>query len=324
MAKSIALIASTVTIVCITFYVSYVVTFWAVDNKTLGKAIGNSVLETLRKTRTELPKITGGLSKGEPVDMTIFDKLQLKYIDRSGITTYFPFLNGGTLLTLCLFIMVLVFRPVFRIVNYLPSALVVSALFSAIPIFLLDIMARHNSAKVRRCLAEFVSILNRWCAVKEDVFYAFEKSLESGLKEPLATYIRDMVIQVRRGIKPEDALDILRLKVDNPQFGDFIINIKQNIKHRGDTRKLLSNMEEQFYRMEEEYNRRKISTLRDRIIIYTLMFAVFFICYGFIRINPEVEAFYLETVKGRLLVTLYCVLYAIGLYISLGISSYEH
>ncbi len=64
-------------------------------------------------------------------------------------------------------------------------------------------------------------------------------------------------------------------------------------------------MEDQFYRMEEEYNRRRISTLRDRITIYILMFAVLFICYGFLKINPDVEAFYLETFKGRLLITLF-------------------
>ena len=69
-----------------------------------------------------------------------------------------------------------------------------------------------------------------------------------------------MVIQVRRGIKPEDALDILRMKVNNPQFGDFIINIKQNVKHRGDTKSSFQ-YGRAVLQMEEEYNRRKISTL---------------------------------------------------------------
>jgi Flp pilus assembly protein TadB len=324
MLRNFVLIANAAVIVLTTLHISFAVAVWAVDNRTLGKAVGDSVLEMLKKKRTVLTGITSGLAKGETVGMTLFDKLQLKYIDRSGVARYVPFLNGSTLSVLCMVVMALAFRPVFRIVNYLPSAIVISALFSTIPVFLLDIMARYNSAKIRRSLAEFVSVLNRWCAVKDDIFYAFEKSLESGLKDPLATHIRDMVIQVRRGIKPEDALDILRMKVNNPQFGDFIINIKQNVKHRGDTKKLLSNMEEQFYRMEEEYNRRKISTLRDRVIIYILMFAVLFICYGFIRINPDVETFYFETVGGRLLLTMFCVLYGIGFYISLGISSYEH
>ena len=36
-----------------------------------------------------------------------------------------------------------------------------------------------------------------------------------------------------------DALSILQMKVDNYQFRDFIINIKQNVKHRGDIKSYL-------------------------------------------------------------------------------------
>ena len=89
----------------------------------------------------------------------------------------------------------------------------------------------------------------------------------------LATHIWDMVIQVRRGIKSK-TLDILRMKVTT-RSSRLIINIKQNVKHRGDTKASFQHVSA--YRMEEEYNRRKISTLRDRVIIYILMFAVLFI-----------------------------------------------
>ena len=82
----------------------------------------------------------------------------------------------------------------------------------------------------RRKLAYFVSILVRWVAVKDDIIYAFEKSMDSGLSEPLRSYVRDMVIQARNGMDPLVAMDILRIKVDNEQFSDFILNIKQNYK----------------------------------------------------------------------------------------------
>ena len=71
-----------------------------------------------------------------------------------------------------------------------------------------------------------------------------------------------MIIQVNRGVEPLEAISMLEMKVDNPQFRDFIVNIKQNVKHRGEIRKLLSNLEEQFYKIEEEYNRRKILTYK--------------------------------------------------------------
>ena len=148
--------------------------------------------------------------------------------------------------------------------------------------------------------------------MKEDIFYAFEKCIDSGIGEPLNTFIRDMVIQVNRGISPMDALSILQMKVDNYQFRDFIINIKQNVKHRGDIKKLLDNLEVQFYKIEEEYNRRKISTYRDRLTIYFIMFLVLLTGYLFLKINPEVESFYLGNFSREAAYYNFCILYVLG------------
>lgn len=319
--RNVILLVNFLLIAAVTVYSSYAITVWMAESKKWRSFLNINAIKTLRDNKY---KIREEMKTEDITSLTLMDKFELKYIDRSGITRYIPYLNGKNLLIICIVMTVLLYRPVYHIVGYMPSALIISVLFSMIPIFLLDIMARFNSAKIRRSLAEFISVLNRWCAVKDDIIYAFEKSLESGLKDPLKTYVRDMVIQVRRGMRAEDALDMLSLKVNNPQFRDFIINIRQNIKFRGDTRRLLSNLEEQFYRMEEEYNRRRISTFGDRVIIYILMFAVLFICYGFIRLNPDVEAFYFETIRGRVLITLFCILYVFGFYVSLGISRYEY
>ncbi len=303
----------------VTVYIAYILTACTLSR---GKVINK--IEGMAQRLTKMTHRSAGKARGSLSHMNVRDRIQMKYIDRSGIKRHLPFFNPWILTLLCAVIFILVFKPVYISVRFIPSAVLISLLFSMMPFFILDLMSRYNSARIRRSLAEFISVLNRWCAVKEDIFYAFEKSMESGLKEPLATFVRDMVIQVKTGISPPDALDMLRLKVGSVQFADFIANIRHSVKNRGDIRRLLTNMEDQFYRMEEEYNRRRISTLRDRITIYILMFAVLFICYGFLKINPDVEAFYLETFKGRLLITLFLMLYGLGFYISLGIWKYEH
>lgn len=256
--------------------------------------------------------------------MTLLEKLELFFIDKSNIRHYLPFMN----IHLLFFLMALIFsvsmRPVLVALGFLPSAIIICILFSMVPLFLLDLLARFNSESIRRRLAEFVSVLNRWCSVREDVFYAFEKSIDSGIGEPLKTFIRDMAIQVNRGIEPTEALEILQMKVDNIQFRDFIVNVKQNIKHRGDIIKLLTNLENQFYKIEEEYNRRRISTYKDRILIFCVMFAVLFIAYFFIKSNARIEQFYLQTVKGKMLLTLFSLLYASGFYLSFGITKFKH
>ncbi|HHY24637.1 MAG TPA: hypothetical protein GX527_10490 [Clostridiaceae bacterium] len=263
-------------------------------------------------------------SRTKPIKIGFIERIDLYLIDKSNIRHYIPFVSFYFLLICCLIIFIISYQTIYKLLLFAPSTVILSILISFIPIFVLDLMGRYNSEKVRRKLAEFISVLNRWCSVKEDIFYAFEKCIDSGIGEPLNTFIRDMVIQVNRGISPMDALSILQMKVDNYQFRDFIINIKQNVKHRGDIKKLLDNLEVQFYKIEEEYNRRKISTYRDRLTIYFIMFLVLLTGYLFLKINPEVESFYLGTSQGKLLITIFCILYVLGFYLTLGISRFNY
>jgi Flp pilus assembly protein TadB len=263
-------------------------------------------------------------SRSVSIKMGIAERVELFLIDKSNIRRYLPFMSFSMLAVIMGLIFLILLKPLYGILKFVPSVIIISFLFSLIPVLALDLMARYNSELIRRRLAEFISVLNRWCSVKEDIFYAFEKSVDSGIGEPLKTFIRDMVIQVRRGIEPVEALEILQLKVDNVQFKDFVVNIKQSIKHRGDIIKLLENLETQFYKIEEEYNRRRISTYRDRMLVYFVMFAVLFIAYFFIKSNPQIEQFYLFSTQGKSLLTLFCILYAGGFYLSFGIMKFKH
>ncbi len=256
--------------------------------------------------------------------MNVIEKVELLLIARANIKKYIPFMNFYILILISTIIFTVVFNPVQHILRFMPSTIVICFLVSMTPLFILDLMGRYNSEKIRKKLAGFISILSRWCAVKEDIFYAFDKSINSGLGEPLNTFIKETVIQVNRGIQPSEALNILQMKVDNAQFKDFILNIKKSIEHRGDIIKLLTNLENQFYKIEEEYNRRKISTYKDRVSIYLIMFGVLITAYFFIKLNPDVEAFYLETLKGKLLLTLFSMLYVVGFTITTGISKFNY
>jgi Flp pilus assembly protein TadB len=252
------------------------------------------------------------------------ERIEIGLIDRSNIRKYIPFLNFYVLTALSAVIFAAVFRPVHSILLFVPSTIIICFLISLMPLFILDLMGRYNSEKIRKKLAGFISVLSRWCAVKEDIFFAFDRSIDSGLGEPLRTFIRETVIQVNMGILPADALNMLQMKVDNAQFKDFIINIKKSIEHRGDLVKLLTNLEGQFYKIEEEYNRRKISTYRDRVIVYLIMFGVLATAYFFLKLNPDVEAFYLQTLQGKFLLTLFCFLYTAGFAVTAGISKFRY
>ncbi len=255
--------------------------------------------------------------------LNLLERIELLYIEKSNIRHYLPFMNVYILILLVLLIYITAYGYVYRLLSFFPSAAVISGVVSLAPVFALELLARYNSETIRRRLSEYISVLNRWCTVKEDIIYAFEKSLGSNIGEPLQTFVRDMVIQVNRGMDPCEAMDMLRIKVDDPQFSDFAVNIKLSIQHRGDIKKLLTNLENQFYKIDEEYNRRKISTYKDRMLIYFIMFAVLAIAYFFISLSPKVGSFYLETLEGKLLLMVFSCMYALGFYLTAGITRFK-
>lgn len=255
--------------------------------------------------------------------LNLLERIELLYIEKSNIRRWLPFMNVYVLILFIILIFAASFRYIYRLLDFIPTAAVISGILSLTPVFILELLARYNSETIRRRLSEYISVLNRWCSVKEDIIYAFEKSLSSNIGEPLRTFVRDMVIQVNSGMDPCEAIDMLRMKVGDPQFSDFAVNIKLSIRHRGDIKKLLTNLENQFYKIDEEYNRRKISTYKDRVLIYSIMFAVLVIAYFFIRMSPKVSSFYLETLQGKLLLMIFSCMYALGFYLTAGIARFR-
>lgn len=257
------------------------------------------------------------------VKMSFVDKVELFLIDKSNVRRFIPFMNFYVLLFASLLIFIVSYMFIYEFLKFPPSSVIIAGVFFFIPAIILEIMGFYNSDYTRRKLGYFISILMQWIDVKEDIIYAFEKSVPV-VGEPLKSYIRDMTVQVRRGMDPQDALTILKMKIDNPQFTDFILNIKQNIKYRGDLKVLLDNMEEQFYKLEQEFNRRKISTFWDKIYIVIAMVFVIIIAFMLIRSNPKALNFYTNTIEGKLYITLFTLLYGIGFYMMTTISRFKH
>jgi Flp pilus assembly protein TadB len=253
------------------------------------------------------------------------EKIEMNLIHRTNINKKFKYLqlNAYILITIILIIFACSIKPIYSMTNWLPTSIIISAIISMIPVVILDIIGKINSQKTAQQLASFITILNRWCSVKEDIFYAFEKSVET-LDDPLKTYIAELVLQVKSGIDPDIALDILEIKINNEQFTEFIINIKQNIKSRGDTKKLLTNMESQFYKIKNEMDRRKISTLTDRVVIYLIMGLAFLVAVGILKYSPEGRAYYLFTEQGKMILTILSLIYAVGIYFTTKITQFKY
>lgn len=193
-----------------------------------------------------------------------------------------------------------------------------------IPIAVLDALRQYNMQRMRGDIMHMFSLLGQWYTVTEDIMKSFEKVKDHQLSEPLRSYVEEFVTQTHCGLDISEGLEVLNRKVESDFFNVFIVNIEQSISNRGEVGIMLKNLEDEAYRLQEEFNRRNISMYHDKIIIYVTMFMVLVIGYQFLVINKVTEAFYFQTVIGQTLILFYCLLYVLGFVIATGISRLEY
>src|SRR5690554_1908505 len=116
--SNVFLIIISTLLMCITVYISCLAAVWFAE--------GRKWEETIKGAVAKMTIRSGSLAANRrpndgPVRMTLMDRLQLKYIDRSGIARFVPFFNSKALLVLCCILMLVLFFPVFRIVGYIPA-----------------------------------------------------------------------------------------------------------------------------------------------------------------------------------------------------------
>lgn len=192
----------------------------------------------------------------------------------------------------------------------------VVAFVVAIALYLvLDTVAGIVGERTRRRLLELVGMLNRWCSVREDLLYAFEKSLSAGLGEPMRSHVRDLVTRIRGGMGMERALEMFGQAADHPQFRDFVLAVRFNLRYRGDLPKFLEGMESQLGRVEEEYARRRISTARDRAVVLGVLAVVPLAAMWMLSGDVAARTLFLDTGIGSLAAQVGVGLYLAGAYV---------
>ena len=165
-----------------------------------------------------------------------------------------------------------------------------------------------------------VGLLNRWCAVREDLLFAFEKSLATGLGEPMKGHVRDLVTRIRGGMGVERSLELFGEVSDHPQFRDFVVAVRFNLRYRGDLPKFLEGTETQLGRIEEEYNRRRISTARDRAIVLGVLGLVPPVALALLSGGGSAKTLFLGTQLGGIAAYAGIGLYLAGAYLLLSAS----
>ncbi|OQY10663.1 MAG: hypothetical protein B6I28_00640 [Fusobacteriia bacterium 4572_132] len=143
------------------------------------------------------------------------NKLDRKYIKSTGINKKIKILNVYNILLVEFVLFIIFFKFNLKSTGNIVVALTFSVLISLMPIIVLDIYKKYLDMKIRKQLVNFISTMNRWCQVKEDIFFCFEKTYLTKIGNPLNRYIFEFLTQVNMGMDIADALKILEMKFDN-------------------------------------------------------------------------------------------------------------
>lgn len=151
---------------------------------------------------------------------------------------------------------------------------------------------------------QLVSQLSRWCQVREDLMYAFEKSLETGIDEPMRQAVQSFLTRVHGGMPVNQALDLLQNHFAYGHFQDLIAALRFNFRYRGDLSGMLEHLEMQFYKIEEEATQRRISSFRDRKLSWFIVALGPIVTLLRLATDDATHGFFIETTPGRFLLIL--------------------
>lgn len=255
--------------------------------------------------------------------VNFIEELELNILYRSGIKKIFPFMSLNIFLIFILFVAVVSFVLFYAWIKLVIPSLILSGVISVAPIIILNIMEQRKNDLVSKELARFISIISRWSIIKDDIFYCFEKAIDQ-VSDPIKSYISDFLMNVKYTGNISYAFDILLIQSKNELYRNFIINIRQAEQSKGDLPVLLDYLEEEVYKIEAENSRRKSVTLKDRTIIYFTMVCVLLIGVFIFKFNINIRTFYMSSIMGRYLLTVYLILFFLGIYVTSKITSFNY
>lgn len=251
-------------------------------------------------------------------------KVHIRYIEQTQIKKYIKFFSINYLMMLVTIIFGMTYTLVYSKAHSLGLGIAIGLVVAFVPFILLDCLRQYNQQRIRNEIIHLFSLLGQWYAITEDIMQSFDKVSKHGLAQPLSGYVEEFVTQVHSGLEISLGLDILDRKVESDFFSVFIANIDQAIANRGDVGIMLRNLEDEAYRLQEEFNRRSMSLFHDRVIIYITMAIVLLISYRLLILNEVTEHFYFNTSFGQLLVILFCLMYISGFFIATTMSKLEY
>lgn len=287
------------------------------------KSLRNSVTKSISKSTDVKYSHYSTSNKGVELKMDAIDKFHLLYIERTNLKQLIPFVNVYLIWLVMAITFFISFIILLKIVFNVITAAILASIVTSVPLMLLDLRGKQVSENSRREVYSFVSSLRTWSNVKSDIIYIFDKASQDSVG-PLGIFSKQMVTQIRGGLPPEVALEILRLKVNNHYFDTLILNISQAFINQGNLTKLLINLEKEAFRLERAYNSRKMKTLMNRSMVFVLFITTLSMAIYLLTSNDSVRNMFVLKPSGQFVLIIASLVFAIGVFFQFKITEFNH
>ncbi len=181
----------------------------------------------------------------------------------------------------------------------------------------MDIISRMIKDRERKQITFFIMTMSKWSSIKNDLIYCLKKTSESKMKKPMGAIVENVIGRIYSGMTPKNAIELMEKEARSDDLKYLASNIRFAAEKGGNLSQLFKSMEEQYFRVDEEYYKRKISTLRDRIVVYMTILIVAIGGTWYVTQNVAARDFYLTTTNGNLFLMIFTLIFGAGVLVML-------
>jgi len=200
-------------------------------------------------------------------------------------------------------------------INNLLTSFTVSLMPSSVPYLIFDIYKNSILKKEKEGITGLLMILTKWSSVKNDAVYCLQKANESNLKNPIGKYIKNLCIRLEKGMSVSDSLISCEKDALSEELRYVFINVRYAYEKGGSLYSIFKNLENQFFKIDEENYKRKISTSTDKYAVYISIILVMVTFYLIVLNNDYSKKYYFNSTLGIYILGIFSLLFFIGVLI---------
>ena len=226
----------------IVLFISMFFMFWLIYIKIKDKNIAIKLAEVISNSNKKFEnrldtRKYGGIYKTKSKRKDFFNNIDMLII-KSNIRKTIPFFTTEIVVIISIFFSLSSLVISFFVMYNIFASLIIASFMAYLPKLIIEMIVLKHSNKIENQLINYMSTLNNFCSIEDNIVYAISKV--EHVQEPLKTFSKTFVQEVKNGIPISDALENFKGKIDNKRFKKLMRNLQLCNECGGSYTKVLS------------------------------------------------------------------------------------